>query len=489
LADHSMDTSQVRRIREDMERIEAQRLQPHFIASFFMEAFKHYGGSIREREPARYEITNVPAIIRGRDRQIGVGAAILQRYERVCFEKELINVPGKPSAAFVCPGNPLLESVSDVVLERHRDLLKQGATLVNDADKGEAIRVLFYLEHAVADGRSDAANNRRVISRRMQFVEIDGEGNTRSCGPAPYLDYRPISDEEKSSLKQQLEAPWLSQDLERSTIEYAITHLAVDHLREIKERKIDRIDKIEKAVTERLTKEITYWDHRASQLRELELAGHPNARLNSDKARSRADDLQMRLQNRMAELAQERQIVAQPPIVVGGALVIPGGLLARAKGERAEPPNIFTRETRRVELAAMEAVRLAEVGLGFEPRDVSAQKIGYDIESRNPETGRLRFIEVKGRFSGATIVTLTKNEILTAFNKPDDYILALVEVPFASSGENTPVASSAPDLNLETISGCNVRYVRRPFKREPDFGATSVNYELVELVSKSNIPS
>ena len=489
LADHSMDTSQVRRIREDMERIEARRLQPHFIASFFMEAFNHYGGSIREREPARYEITNVPAIIRGRDRQIGVGAAILQRYERVCFEKALINVPGKPSAAFVCPGHPLLEAVSDVVLERHRDLLKQGATLVNDADKGEAIRVLFYLEHAVADGRTDAANNRRVISRRMQFVEIDGEGNTRSCGPAPYLDYRPISEEEKSSLKQQLEAPWLSQDLERSTIEYAITHLAVDHLREIKERKIDRIDKIEKAVKERLTKEINYWDNRASQLRELELAGHPNARLNSDKARSRADDLQMRLQNRTAELAQERKIVAQPPIVVGGALVIPGGLLARAKGERAEPPNIFARETRRVELAAMEAVRLAEVGLGFEPTDVSAQKVGYDIESRNPETGRLRFIEVKGRISGATIVTLTKNEILTAFNKPDDYILALVEVPFASTGKNTSLVSSLPDNDSEAISGCNVRYVRRPFKREPDFGATSVSYELAELVSKSDIPS
>lgn len=485
LADHSMDTSQVRRIREEMERIEARRLQPHFIASFFMEAFKHYGGSMREREPKRFEITNVPAIIRSRDRQIGVGAAILQRYERVCFEKNLINIPGKPPAAFVCPGHPLLESVSDLILERHRDLLKQGAMLVNDADNGEAIRVLFYLEHAVADGRVDAANNRRIISRRMQFVEIDAEGNNRSCGPAPYLDYRAITDVEREAIKEQLAAPWLSQDLEKSAIEYAITHLAVDHLREIKERKIDRIGKIEKAVKERLTKEITYWDYRASQLKELELSGHPNAKLNSDKARTRADDLQMRLQNRMAELAQERQIVAQPPIVVGGALVIPGGLLARVRGEREVEPDMFARETKRIELAAMEAVRLAEIALGFDPKDVSAQKVGYDIESGSAESERLRFIEVKGRIVGAKTVTITKNEILTAFNKPEDYILALVEVPGSSSPSTN---SGGVVVDPDTVAKCVVRYAKRPFKREPDFGATSVNYDLDELLAGATPP-
>ena len=485
LADHSMDTSQVRRIREEMERIEARRLQPHFIASFFMEAFKYYGGSMREREPKRFEITNVPAIIRLRDRQIGVGAAILQRYERVCFEKNLINIPGKPPAAFVCPGHPLLESVSDLILERHRDLLKTGAMLVNDADNGEAIRVLFYLEHAVADGRVDAANNRRIISRRMQFVEIDAEGNNRSCGPAPYLDYRAITDVERDAIKEQLAAPWLSQDLEKSATEYAITHLAVDHLREIKERKIDRIDKIEKAVKERLTKEITYWDCRASQLKELELSGHPNAKLNSDKARIRADDLQIRLQNRMAELAQERQIVAQPPIVVGGALMIPAGLLARVRGEREVEPDMLARETKRIELAAMEAVRLAEITLGFDPKDVSAQKVGYDIESASAESERLRFIEVKGRIVGAKTVTITKNEILTAFNKPEDYILALVEVPESTSPTTN---SGGAIVDPDTVAKCVVRYAKRPFKRELDFGATSVIYDLDELLAGSTQP-
>lgn len=488
LANHSMDTSQVLRIREEMERLEARRLQPHFIASFFMEAFKQYGGSLREREPKRYEITNVPALIRSRDRQLGVGTAIHQRYERVCFEKNLINVPGKPPAVFICPGHPLLEAISDLILERHRALLKQGATLVNDADEGEALRVLFYLEHAVADGRVDTSGSRRVVSRRMQFVEIDAAGDMRPCGAAPYLDYRPITGEEKVILAQMQSAGWLSRDLEGTVVEYAIGHLAAEHLREVKERKLQRIAKIEEAVRERLTKEISYWDHRATQLRELELSGHPNARLNSQKARVRAEDLRVRLEHRLAELDQERKIIAQPPVVAGGALVVPAGLLSRVRGERQEKLDELTRETERVEAAAMEAVRVAELALGFQPRDVSSENLGYDIESSVPGTGRLRFIGVKGRVVGAKTMTVTKNEILTAFNKPDDYILALVKVPNAVAPKGELPGDLVSSSGHSPVAGCVVRYAYRPFKREPDFAATCVTYDLEELVTSSTEP-
>lgn len=45
-----------------------------------------------EREPGRFEITFVPADIRNRDRQIGVGAPVMPRYQRVTFEKDLARV-------------------------------------------------------------------------------------------------------------------------------------------------------------------------------------------------------------------------------------------------------------------------------------------------------------------------------------------------------------------------------------------------------------
>src|SRR5262249_41369556 len=109
-----------------------------------------------------------------------------------------------------------------------------------------------------------------------------------------------------------------------------------------------------------------------------------------------------------------------------------------------------------------------ERALGFEPVDRETEKLGYDIESRMPGTGRLRFIEVKGRVAGADTVTVTKNEILYSLNKPDDFILALVEF-----------------LDDERH---RVLYLRRPFRREPDFGVTSVNYDFPELIARAEAP-
>ena len=49
-----MDVQKVSAIREEMERMEAHKLQPHFIEAFCLEAFRSVGGKIRPRETGRY---------------------------------------------------------------------------------------------------------------------------------------------------------------------------------------------------------------------------------------------------------------------------------------------------------------------------------------------------------------------------------------------------------------------------------------------------
>lgn len=468
LTHDAMDVSKVRQIREDMERAEARRLQPHFIASFFLESFKLLGGTIHEREPKRYEIKHVPAVVRNRDREIGRGDAVLTRYERISFEKELISVPGKPLAAFVCPGHPLLDATLDLVIERHRDLLKRGAILIDETDEGEQPRTLMYLEHAIQDARTDRGGNRRVVSKRLQFVEVDAEGTTRNAGPAPYLDYRPPTTEEAKALERMSLPEWVQGDLETKATEYAAIHIVPQHLEELRRRKEDLLDKTKAAVKDRLTKEIAYWDHRAAQLKDQELAGKVNAKLNSGLARTRADELTARLEKRLTELEQERKLSPLPPVVLGGAVIVPIGLIRKLAGKPSDMPPSFALETERSERMAMEAVAAAERQLGFTPRDVSEQNLGYDIESAIPNTGLLRFIEVKGRVKGAQTVTVTKNEILTGLNKPDEFILALAIIDQERA---------------------DVRYLRKPFDKEPDFNATSVNYDLTALLAKAGEPS
>jgi len=214
-----------------------------------------------------------------------------------------------------------------------------------------------------------------------------------------------------------------------------------------------------------------------------------NARINSAKARARADELEARLARRMRDLEQERQLSPLPPLVAGGALVIPAGWLSRAKGVRKEKPHIYSQERERVEALAMSAVMAAEHLLGFEPRDVSGDNCGYDVESRIPGSGKLRFIEVKGRIDGATGVTITRNEILTAFNKPDDFILALVRIPESDFPEGDVWKMDQHQGAYGSHEGCVVRYLRRPFLKELDFGVTSVNYSLAELLQRAEEPA
>ena len=470
LAHDTMDTTRVARIREDMERAEARRLQPHYIEEFFMEAFQRLGGTVRQREPRRYEVKHVPAPIRNRDRQIGRGEPVLQRYERITFEKDLISVPGKPMAAFVCPGHPLLDAVLDLTLERHRDLLKRGTVLVDQRDPGTTPRTLFILEHAIQDASVLPSGDRRTISRRMLYVEMEPDGKTRHLRYAPYLDYRPLREDEPSAddILSRPECNWITGGLEKAAVEHAIQTVVPEHVSEVRDRRLKWIEKTRIAVKDRLTKEIAYWDHRAEELKLKEQAGKPGARLNSQEARRRADELQSRLQKRMEELDREARISASPPIVIGGLVVVPMGLISRMTG-RPAPVAATPADTQASAARARKAVIEVERSLGYEPVDREEEKLGYDIESRVPGTGRLRFIEVKGRVQGAETITVTKNEILTSLNKPDDYILALVEF--------------LDDRNHR------VRYVRRPFRREPDFGATSVNYSFSELLARSEDPA
>jgi hypothetical protein len=153
---------------------------------------------------------------------------------------------------------------------------------------------------------------------------------------------------------------------------------------------------------------------------------------------------------------------------MGGLLVVPAGLLAAMAGRAPEDVSAATRDTQAAAAAARAAVMEIERRLGFEPTDKEFEKLGYDIESRVPGTGKLRFIEVKGRVAGAPTITVTRNEILYSLNKPDDFILAIVEFQ--------------PDRSHR------VYYVRQPFQREPDFGVTSVNYDFAELLARAARP-
>jgi hypothetical protein len=294
------------------------------------------GGRIPERETSRFEITRVPGIFKERDRLIGRTDPILDRYARVTFEKTLIN--GQPQAELIAPGHPLLDAVVDVVLQRFQPLLAQGSVLVDETDLGIDPRLLIYLEHAIRDGRVVKSGEPRAVSQRLQFIFLKENGSASDAGPAPYLDCRPATAEERVSVADAVSAPWLAGHVEERALGYAISTLVPNHLAEVKQRRLAEIDKVERAVRDRLTREINYWDMRGARLREDERAGKEQ-RINAQNAEATAQRLVERLHKRQEELDRERQITALPPVLKGAALIIPQGLLTARLTPSIQPAN------------------------------------------------------------------------------------------------------------------------------------------------------
>lgn len=472
LTNETMPAAKVHELRIEMERAEAQRLQPHHIQSFFVQAFQHLGGRLKEREEGRWEIMHVPVRIRERDRQTGIGAAIQKKYERICFEKTHINQ--QPVAEFVCPGHPLLEAVISIIREDYGQLMKQGAVLVDDTDTGKDIAAIFLLDHSVQDGRTTSMGKPHTISQKLQFAAIDKNGNTTNAGIAPHLNLRPATPEELALVEDELSEEWLTSELEKRAVEFATVELAQAHTAEVKARRLPEIDKVEREVTARLKKEINYWDSRAFELKEEEKAGK-KTRLNWQNAQRRAEDIADRLKRRQAQLEQERFITSQPPRIRGGMVVIPQGLLAEkqaAATNGSKAPTGFAEDPiarREIEILAMDAVMGAEKALGNAPTDVSAQKVGYDIVSYDPRNEHLRFIEVKGRIDGADTIMITRQEVITSLHEPEKFILAIVQVQGGFATQPKYVRGA-----LDT--------------REPPFEQNAIQFNIKRLLERAEEP-
>ena len=409
--------------RARMDEANRRRLQPHYISAFFREAFKQLGGRLSERESGRYEIRHVPAGIRDRDRQAGTAPApVLPRYERVTFDKNLVRPEGKPKADLLAPGHPLLDAVTDLIIERYGTLLKQGTMLADRHDPGTEPRLLVAVTHEITDGHDPA----RTITKKFGFAEMD-EQEVRSAGEARYLDYEPLNESERMVASPLRDAPWLASGVEAVALDWAVTEGMPGELARTRDLVTARVAQVRRLVKQRLTGEINYWDMRYAELLEAQSAGR-SLKMKPETAQARAQDLERRLEKRLADLDRDEELIARPPVISAGALIVPQGLLDQLLGvpETARPAAL-ARDTAETDRRAIAAVLAAERALGREPTEMPHNNPGYDIVSRQPD-GHLIYVEVKGRIEGADEFWVSRTEALHGKNSGPGSRLAMVSV-------------------------------------------------------------
>ena len=123
---------------------------------------------------------------------------------------------------------------------------------------------------------------------------------------------------------------------------------------------------------------------------------------------------QQALRDLRKEIERERVLTLSTPRFVVAVRVVPAKV---TREEMSEDPQ--------VEAVGMQMTMEYELSQGREPEDVSSQNLGFDIRSRDPRSGRKRYIEVKAR-ARVGPVALTKNEWFKAQRFGGDYYLYVV---------------------------------------------------------------
>ena len=477
LVETQMGLGELYGVKTAMDKAEVHKLHPHFVCSFFIQAFHALGGDIYACEPGRFEVTYIPPEIENHYQKIKkTRLRIPNRYDRICFEKKLAHLEGKPVGEIVHLIHPLVHATASLTFQKHQEKLLQGTVLVNPNDNGLEPQMLFVIDHVVRETGEDL----KPASRRFQFILIDKNANAQNAGWAPHLDLAPIADSDYELISDVLHTNWLNSGEPNSSMqdlvqEYAANNLAPAHLKEIRDRREREAGKILTAVNERLGTEINHLSERVITLEDAVQAGsQPQIQL--ENARHRLSELKDRLEKRQAEIEVFKTVVSHSPIIKSVALVIPQGLLATRKGE--EPPIEHGETQSQIERIAMDIVKETEQRLGCTVKDVSGENCGWDITSRpNPnDDGSIkidRHIEVRGLAKRQTVITVTRSEIMYALNQSDSFILAIVVIDLQEDGNNR-------------VEG--PYYIQNPFTFEPELEEVSINLERKNLIKKSVWP-
>ena len=437
LATDTLGIEDVTRVRTDIERANAMRLQPHYIRKFFSRAISDLGGRLASNGDGTWRIRRVPLALATKSIN-GAKRPLAASYASLAFEKE--NVENPATTDLVCVGHPLLDAAVEETLAKHSSALSDGAMLVDDANRTLGPRLMMAYSLSICDG---AGND---VQRRLYYVEVEGGCEPVIYRQAPYIDYRPPTPEEIGALDEDLVWDCLgsAKDAEELAASEVMGRLVEADVAEIVAERDVTLNRIAAAVETRLSHAIVRASREQQLWVEKARQGKEGARLQADNRRRELQALVQRKATRLAEVEGQRNVRSKPLQLVACALVVPSCMLDGAD-DASEQADFEARKES--EMRGMRSVETIEWSLGHVPTDVSRENVGWDIESRVPKddgTEDLLFIESKGVRADADMVHLSANEVLKAAGNRDRFVLAITR-PLDGGCETTYLTGAIHD--------------------------------------------
>jgi len=394
LAHSIVDYKDARTLKENSDE---KRLQPIYIRLFFEKAFKHLGGNFTEIRPSIFRIDRMPEVITQELRNTYNIVADSLRQILFCFDKQvfleysMIGDLGK--VHYINPGNPVFDSLINVVRNQYREDMLKGTVLISPDDREEYFA--FFVKSQIVDNRESKRND-SVADERLVTVCQSSTKSFHLTSPAKFIDLhapveftKPIAPQELVSNDEVVQ--WSFANITEKQFEDTKIHVQKDTA--------DRKKYLESAFTQ------VIMDLQA-QIQELQgkvLLGDMKAQDKILKKQQRISELIHKKKDRLENLELMVQLNPKAPEVLGCAFVVP---LSQVEYK----DHYGMSRDDEAEAIAMEVAMQYEISVGWKPTDVSANNEGYDIRSISPEEIK-RYIEVKGRCADDGSVMLSENEM------------------------------------------------------------------------------
>jgi len=421
---------------------EERRLMPEYVARHFLAAAELVGMRVEARADSLWRIEHVPQDLRS-DRLEAVRRLGKPdpSYRKVTFHKAHLEQDQHVDAVLLGPGHPLYAAVDEKLNERLASI--QGGCAVFTDPTATSSYLIHFFEIEIR-GHSTRAEDATTV--HAELVAVREQNGDFSLLPPDVL--HDLASHPDQSIPVN--------DLHTAA---AVDFLKSTYMLEVRAKCQEERRRFAAICEDYLQRSfdarIRAAQDRVMSLRAREAAGESEVALALQRAEHDLADLQRARDERMAGLSRLAIARTGPVRHIATAVVLP-------PGEREWPPEAMDLGDPNSEHAAMEVVMAYERNRGWEPTDVSQQKIGFDIRSQgppDPATGHreVRRIEVKGRVRGAPI-RLTTNEWLKARQLGLTYWLYVVWDPKEPGAQPTLVQDPAHVLEHAAREVAATRY-------------------------------
>ena len=193
----------------------------------------------------------------------------------------------------------------------------------------------------------------------------------------------------------------------------------VPFIDEVRAERLVEVERIAKHVELSLTEVIQRTDEEIGRAAEERDNNATGAEGRLAQAEVRHAEVMARRDRRRTEFERQRALTLQGVERLASVLILP----------HPERDTLDVRHLRphpETEMTAMRVVMEYETAQGRQVDDVHEKNLGYDITSRDLESGELRLIEIKGLAAASGSILLTPNERRIAEDRRDCYWLYVV---------------------------------------------------------------